>query len=282
MPAKALILGALAAGAAAIDFSHWSPAGPGDVRSPCPGLNSMANHAILPHNGKGLTVPMLVTAMEDTYNLTPELATFFAVAGLLTTHNPLSLSFNLDNLDLHDYIEHDASLSRQDFHLGGDDHSFSPDVFNFYLSHFAGLPNTTIPACARARFARVQNSSDSDPDFTYGPTLIALSYGETALYLEALGNGGSNVPLNWVTSFFAHEKLPYNQGWRTSSSPIGFVSLNYIIPRLLLDSGEQLPEGLIITKTVLAKAILGLDPLSNNIPPLVQSLLNKYGVGNIL
>ncbi|KAF2270772.1 hypothetical protein CC78DRAFT_573123 [Lojkania enalia] len=36
-----------------VDFKKWNPPGYRDVRSPCPLLNSLANHDIIPHNGKG-------------------------------------------------------------------------------------------------------------------------------------------------------------------------------------------------------------------------------------
>lgn len=45
-------------------FTTWSPPGPGDVRSPCPAMNSLANHGFLPHDGKGITVPDVITALD--------------------------------------------------------------------------------------------------------------------------------------------------------------------------------------------------------------------------
>lgn len=66
--------------AAAIDFSvhPWIAPGSNDSRGPCPGLNtyvpshhlvfathfpvSLANHGILPRNGRNISVPMLVKA----------------------------------------------------------------------------------------------------------------------------------------------------------------------------------------------------------------------------
>ena len=57
-----LAVSTIVAVATAQNLSTWSPAGPGDVRSPCPGLNSLANHGILPHNGKGMTISILVSS----------------------------------------------------------------------------------------------------------------------------------------------------------------------------------------------------------------------------
>ena len=50
---------------AAIDFGNWHPPVSGEVRSPCPALNSLANHGIINHDGKDLEVPALVKAMGE-------------------------------------------------------------------------------------------------------------------------------------------------------------------------------------------------------------------------
>lgn len=98
------------------NFSTWSPPGPGDVRSPCPGLNSFANHGFLPHDGKGLTIPLLISALQDGMNVGADFATVIGGAGLLSVSNDLlATSFDLNDLDeLNFPIEHDASLSRAD------------------------------------------------------------------------------------------------------------------------------------------------------------------------
>ncbi|KAJ5917229.1 hypothetical protein N7466_010783 [Penicillium verhagenii] len=45
-----------------------------DSRSPCPGLNTLANHDILPHDGKRITYKQLSSAIQHAYNLAPTLA----------------------------------------------------------------------------------------------------------------------------------------------------------------------------------------------------------------
>ena len=44
----------------------WVAPGPGDLRGPCPGLNTLANHGYFPHNG---VVPLAVgaSATEEVY-----------------------------------------------------------------------------------------------------------------------------------------------------------------------------------------------------------------------
>lgn len=59
-----LVFSALALASDA-DTHPFVPPGPGDVRSPCPALNNLANHGFLPHSGKGITVPQFVKGLKD-------------------------------------------------------------------------------------------------------------------------------------------------------------------------------------------------------------------------
>ena len=48
-----------------IPVGEWRAPGPGDIRSPCPGLNTLANHGYLPRDGRNVHVTDIVTAMND-------------------------------------------------------------------------------------------------------------------------------------------------------------------------------------------------------------------------
>jgi hypothetical protein len=138
--------------ASAVDFTQWAPPGPGDVRSPCPGLNSLANHGILPRNGKSLTIPILIKALKDGMNVGPDFAIVIGAAGILSDPNsPLATSFDLNNLDAHNFpIEHDASLSRADKNLNsGDNYSFNQTDFDTVLAYYDGMENMSIPVARK-------------------------------------------------------------------------------------------------------------------------------------
>lgn len=138
--------------ATSLDFGDWHPPVSGDVRSPCPALNSLANHGFIPRNGKNLEVRVLVQAMGEALNVSTEVATTVANAGLRTSSDPSSGKFNLDDLSKHGIIEHDGSLSRKDVSVNGDNHSFCPEIFNEFLSHFDDSNAITVPAAAAARW----------------------------------------------------------------------------------------------------------------------------------
>src|SRR5690348_5072675 len=49
---------------------------PGDSRSACPMLNAMANHGILPHDGKNISFRELNTTVRQTFNFAPSFCFF--------------------------------------------------------------------------------------------------------------------------------------------------------------------------------------------------------------
>lgn len=167
-----LLLTALLQTAAAVDFTNWSPPSGGDVRSPCPGLNSLANHGILPHSGKGITIPILTKALKDGLNTGADFSIAIGGAGLLSVPNdPLAQSFDLSDLSRHNFpIEHDASLSRADYYLdNGDNYSFNETIFDEVLSFYQGMAHTAISVATKAKYARVSEERARDSHFTYTP-----------------------------------------------------------------------------------------------------------------
>jgi len=249
----------------AVNFNDWSSPGPGDVRSPCPGLNSLANHNILPHNGRNYTLPLLVQGLQAGLNVGADFALAIGSAGILSnpSPNPAAPSFDLDMLDKHNFpIEHDASLSRGDFFFG-DDHSFNQSYWNMVLKYIPQGSPFTIKNAAPARFNRVKQSRAVDPTFTYTPQQFVLSYGETALYLSTMGDPVTGVaPYAYVQSLFEQEKLPYELGWRPSLVPTTLASLGLMVGELNAATGEPLLEGLILSESTLKLAFSGKNPIT--------------------
>lgn len=53
------------------------PPGSGDLRGPCPGLNALANHGYLPHNGY-ISLTQAVEATNKVFGMGVDLATFLS------------------------------------------------------------------------------------------------------------------------------------------------------------------------------------------------------------
>ncbi|KAE9377062.1 Cloroperoxidase [Stipitochalara longipes BDJ] len=242
----ATVLPLLLSLSAAQNFSTWSPPGPADVRSPCPGLNSLANHGFLPHNGKGVTIPILIKALNDGMNIGADFATVIGGAGLLSVPaNLLATSFDLNDLNEHNFpIEHDASLSRADYYGNNEDnYSFKETIFDTVLAYYDGMNETSIPVAAKAKYNRVATEERKDPKFTYTPQQFILSYGETALYISVMGDPIYGVAsVEYVRIFFEQERLPYAEGWRPPPTQTTLLTLCDMILVLWHPLPEHLAE----------------------------------------
>ncbi|ELU37666.1 peroxidase, family 2 domain-containing protein [Rhizoctonia solani AG-1 IA] len=95
-------------------WGEFQPPRPADARSPCPALNALANHGILPRNGRGITWKELGEASRGVYNLAPTLCKQvpWATAKLLYSGRDWNETMTLDDLNAHGAIEHDASYTR--------------------------------------------------------------------------------------------------------------------------------------------------------------------------
>ncbi|EPE27336.1 Cloroperoxidase [Glarea lozoyensis ATCC 20868] len=251
-----------------------------DVRSPCPGLNSLANHDICPRSGKGYTVPILTKCLKDGLNVGGDFALVVGTTGIGSNPNPLTLQFDLDQLDRHNiFIEHDASLSRADT-IAGDNHSFNQTIWDTVLDYYTGMSDTSIPVAAKAKYNRVTTEAERDPAFFYGPVQFVLSYGETALYLSTMGDPITGVaPIEYVRALFEEERLPYQEGWKPTTTPTTLATLGAMVLELNAANGEVLPEGLILGESSLRAVFKGLDPITGAVlSPILQTISGLLGV----
>ncbi|KAJ7579863.1 Chloroperoxidase [Mycena floridula] len=84
--------------------------GPEDLRSPCPTLNTPANHGFLPRDGKSISATHFHDAIQAGYNVSDEILAALIGGGVECCTSVNSTTIDLNNLALHDAIEHDASL----------------------------------------------------------------------------------------------------------------------------------------------------------------------------
>lgn len=200
-------------------------------------------------------------------------------AGLLASPNPLGGSFDLDDLNMHNFpIEHDASMSRQDAALGNPQPFYDAN-WQQYISFFNGKATTDVPTASKAKFARYNDSLTKNPDFTYGLREAVLSYGENALYLQAMSDPVSgNAKVEYVRSLFEKEQLPYNLGWRPSTAPITLTTLGAMVTKLYAVSPEPIAEGAKITMDSYKDALVAIAGGSNILANLTQGISAALGL----
>lgn len=222
-------------------------------------LNAMANHGYLPRSGKNITLQQLQDGFEEGVNFVADILTQAGTASLSlsTTGNPET--FDLADTAVHNVIEHDGSLSRQDAALG--DHiKFNLAIWNTVVSKFTG---STVPiaTAAKARTARMAAAQAANPDFSLNDIGASGSLSETALYQIILGDRvKGNPPKSWVKCFFGkcylwlatvdvispslsntnalseQERLPFNEGFKRSTVPIDQTMLDAMIAKVVAAS----------------------------------------------
>ncbi|KAA8626385.1 Peroxidase-2 domain containing protein [Pyrenophora tritici-repentis] len=260
-------------------FRNHVPPGYGDVRSPCPGLNTLANHNFIHHSGKGMTIPHLIKGLAQGMNMGADFATLIGATGLLASADPLSLSFNLDDLNQHNFpTEHDVSISRPDAYFG-DATAFNASVWNDYISFFSGKMSTDLDTTAIARFSRFENSKRYNPELVFGLKEEILSLAENSLLLQTMGGAGSDkADLRFVRTFIQEQKLPFELGWRPSKAPITLLTLGAMSVEILKKSPDTGNELGTVTKDsykdILILGAGGLEILGN----LTQGISETLGL----
>ncbi|KAI0254600.1 Chloroperoxidase [Lactifluus subvellereus] len=191
-------------------LSHeWHPKQPGQVRSPCPALNTLANYGYLPRDGKQLTPPVLIRALREGYRISTPLA-YILVYGGVGLLGQLG-AFGLDDLARHNRIEHDASLVHDDTPKRDEYAPISPDstLVRQFMNSAKDGHLMTVEDIARARVSRESQSRALD-------NLHAeIARGEMAIVVGLFSqkhSGKTGIPVDMLRVWMSEERLP--DGWK--------------------------------------------------------------------
>ncbi|KAF4470461.1 Chloroperoxidase [Fusarium albosuccineum] len=179
----------------------WHPAGPGDFRGPCPMMNTLANHGFLPRDGKNLTEEAVVGALKRGLNFDEALGKIMFEQALVANPEPNATFFTLDQLNVHNVLEHDASMSRLDAYFGNN-HVFNQEIFDTTKVYWK---KETLDAkmLANGKLFRQIESRSVNPNYTFTSTVEAFSLGEVAAPIIVFGDMESGtVKRSFVEYFF--------------------------------------------------------------------------------
>lgn len=137
----------------------------GDSRSACPMLNAMANHGILPHDGKNISFRQLNTTVRQTFNFAPSFCFFvpkFSADFLKRSY--WRDTFDLEELNLHadNAIEHDASLTRHDVALVPDQTKPDLELVDDLLKEATGTTADGTSLLTKADLSRALSKRRAD------------------------------------------------------------------------------------------------------------------------
>ncbi|KAK7451221.1 hypothetical protein VKT23_012559 [Stygiomarasmius scandens] len=223
------------------DQHAWIAPGPNDLRGPCPGLNTLANHGYLPRDGRGLNVSIILEAGFNGYHMQPEILMLAAKASLLTSDDPVS--FTLDDIKLHGHIEHDASVSRADFALG-DNARFNETIFTTLANSNPGVDFYNTTSAGQVQQMRLADSQATNPNLTNTDKEFFIRSAESAFYLSVMGDPLTGVaPKEFVQIFFREERLPIAEGWKRSETPLNGSTVGPLIREIAQHSNWTPTEG---------------------------------------
>ncbi|GJC89443.1 putative sterigmatocystin biosynthesis peroxidase stcC [Colletotrichum liriopes] len=220
------------------DVRPWNPPGPTDSRSPCPGLNTLANHGYLPRHGFNLTVPQFGDAVSAGFGWHREFGDNVANAtftGLGVT------SIKLEDLNVHNASEHRASMTRNDDNTG-DAMSFVPERLEA-LFRDSDTDFLDVKSMARSRIRlEAQSGLPLMPEFQR-----SAARGESSLLLMLMSVGGVppagngtdlglvRAPDERVRAWMTEERLPTEHGWKRSERVVRLVDFQAIADAILAE-----------------------------------------------
>ncbi|CZR61858.1 uncharacterized protein PAC_11755 [Phialocephala subalpina] len=232
-------------------------------RGPCPGLNAMANHGYIPHNGVA-TIQQFIDGTYDVFGMGNDLGGFLALYGAIfdgdatkwsiggpapSVGNPGILGTPQGISGSHNKYESDVSPSRPDLYQYGNDYKVIISQFQqmFDLQPDAATANYDLSVLTPFRAMRFQQSVEKNPYFFNGPFsgVLVQPAAYTFIY-RFMGNKSAEHPegvLNQevLKSFFSitgesgnfvwtegHEKIPDN--WYKRA-----IGDEYTVPFFLVD-----------------------------------------------
>ncbi|KAI1376432.1 glycosyl hydrolase family 61-domain-containing protein [Hypoxylon crocopeplum] len=200
-------------------LSEWAPPGPDDFRGPCPMMNTLANHGFLQHDGRNITREVVISAMGNALNFDEALANVMFEQAIGVNPEPNATYFTLDNLNRHNVLEHDASLSRTDAFFGNN-HVFNQTIFDETKLYWTG-PTLDANMLANGKIARQISSKAFNPTYRFTSVTEQFSLGEVAAPVIAFGDVYDiTVDRALVEYFFENERLPTELGWSTKTTVV--------------------------------------------------------------
>ncbi|KAK4609285.1 Dothistromin biosynthesis peroxidase dotB [Fulvia fulva] len=184
--------------------------GSSDFRGPCPGLNSMANHAYIPRNGYTSNI-QVIAAMREVFNISPEFGGFLTIMGSAMGGDGLGFSIGgppppslptatgllgrpQGMRNTHNRFESDQSITRHDLYQTGNAVTMNMDLFKDLLT--SSLPRGwyDIDVLGNHRVRRFEYSKANSPYFLKGLKTAFIPEATSALVTYLFANHSAACP----------------------------------------------------------------------------------------
>jgi len=212
-------------------WPEWVPRKEGDSRCSCPALNAMANHGILPHDGRNIKFTEMTQKIRTTYNFSSTFCLFvpnYAAGYLKKNYN--KDTFDLQDLDLHNAIEHDGSLVREDYYHCHDQSIIAVPLIEQLIAYASGKdaegkPLLTPKDISQALSQRRADSHDTNPEFSTSLVHRMFGSANASTLLKIFGGR-----MDDIRTVLLDERLP--DGWESrvrSRFGLTFGAFNYTV-----------------------------------------------------
>ncbi|KIJ37979.1 hypothetical protein M422DRAFT_177141 [Sphaerobolus stellatus SS14] len=223
-------------------------AGPTDIRSPCPALNTLASHGYLPRNGVARP-DQLVTGVMEGLNLGNDFAKFLVYQAFLMNGNPLTNLMSIGmktpetgpdppkpalvgGLSQHGTFEGDTSMTRVDAFFG-DQAVFNETLFQEFIAFSAkyGFNGTyDLNAVAELRNQRLLDPIATNPELVFTSPRILSAYSEAVFPTIFFVDGRLNnrqLTIDAARHFFDFQMMPTD--FHRQPAPVNFTLVNPLV-----------------------------------------------------
>ncbi|KAF7596649.1 hypothetical protein BBP40_000571 [Aspergillus hancockii] len=229
-----------------LEKGQYIPAAPGDLRAPCPVLNTLANHGLISRDGRNITAEQLKNALKY-IGVGIDIRTVLVRNAFKiheeTSHrglrepNQMNESgvpvLDLDQTARPHATEHDVSLSREDRAVG-DCVKPDPELIEKLLTYPRNKDSFSISDLGRFRKKRIAEQKEKNPNLKFDSKGNKTGCGEAALLLCVFGKGiFYKLPVTYLKAVFNDERLPYDEGWKPRWAPVMFAELAILFLAIL-------------------------------------------------
>lgn len=183
----------------------------------------MANYGYIPRDGMNIKFWPLIHALREFYNLSLPLALFLAIPGYLLCGSILHMSLNLDDLALHDRLEHDASLVHADAAPGAAcaPTNVDPGLLHAFITSCPAGRGFRLEDFAKARIAREKTLGGRQLNAFHAE----IARGESALSWLLMKDESGEAPPGKLEQWYGEERVP--DGWSKPERRLGLITTRH-------------------------------------------------------
>ncbi|KAI8949847.1 putative chloroperoxidase [Xylaria longipes] len=198
-----------------------------DSRSPCPMLNTLANHGYLPHNGRNITAQDFGNAVFEATNWHEDFGILASTAALAKLGKS---ALDLEELNSSPGGEHPASLTRKDASSGD-----SKTIDTARVAQLLADSKTNFLTIDSVAKTRNRLDASSNPPLTASE--LGVAQGEAALMMLLMRDTYVSLPANEqdlstlrapkerTRVWLLQEKFPTAQGWKPAEELVQVADL---------------------------------------------------------